>query len=361
MEKLYNKLLIIDGSYMLHRQLHVGNLWELNNGAQKTGGIFGFLRSLGSVIRKVPAGYYPVVCWDSGLSPARLEVFSNYKCHDDKLFESKLLEDAQTALSGGTVEGAQDYLDLLKAKMEELKSMGDSLEAAPDEDYMYQYRSQRNDIIDLLGDLGIASIKVPDWEGDDLMTLLTRLSHKSIIVTDDSDLRQLVSEDVTVMRVLKGVSFVTIKDLLNEGLSSAHDIAKIKAITGDSSDNVPQLVKRLGYSTASKVVEVINEYHDNPDEYLDALKIKFANKAVVQEFIKCHDNYLRNLKLVDLSYVPNDDTTITILINEVSKLLKVNYLSAVAKLGRYSITEVPVDEIISYAVSSHDEVMSSGD
>lgn len=354
-DKLYTKLLIIDGSYMLHRNLHVANLWELTNGVQRTGGVFGFLRSLSSVIKSAPAGYYPVVCWDKGLSNDRLKIHPNYKWQLDRTFEDKLLKDAKVALDEGKLPEAQDaYIELIKSKMEELRNMEGMIQAAPEDDYLYQYRSQRTDIIELLSYLGVVSILVEGWEGDDLMTLLTRLSEKSIIVTDDSDLQQLITEDIQVMKVLKGTSFVTLENILDDDLNDARDIAKIKAITGDSSDNVPQLVKGVGYVTAKSIVKVIDEYNDDPTRYLEALKARFANKSGIMKFIDTHDKYLDNLKLVDLSYVPNDESVISFMINELSGDLRVNYLAALSRLGTLGITQVPLDEIISYSVSSRE-------
>lgn len=348
-------LLIIDGSYMLHRNLHVSNLWELNNGIQRTGGVFGFLRSLGSVINSAPAGFYPVVCWDKGLSPARLDVFPNYKWHKDREFESKLISDATEMLRGNNLKGdvTQDYMDQVKLKMKELSEMKETIPASPDDDYLYQYSTQRNMIIEILAHLGVASVLVNGWEGDDLMTLLTRMSTESIIVTDDSDLQQLISDNIKVMKVLKGVSFVTLDDIKNEGYRDARDVAKVKAITGDSSDNVPQIVPRLGYKTAQVIVKVINEFNDNPDEYLKALQVRFSNKTVIQEFVKCHNDYLRNLKLVDLSYVPDDISVINHIYNILFSELRVNYLGAISKLGQLQIAQVPVDIIITYSVSSY--------
>ena len=47
MDIKYNRVLIIDGSYMLHRTLSQPNNWDLiNSKGKRTGGIFGVLRSL---------------------------------------------------------------------------------------------------------------------------------------------------------------------------------------------------------------------------------------------------------------------------------------------------------------------------
>ena len=78
-DKIFNKVLIIDGSYMIHRSLHIPEVFELKcSSGERTGGIFGFLRTLSSELR-ICGDYFPVVCFDEGLAPRRLAADPNYK------------------------------------------------------------------------------------------------------------------------------------------------------------------------------------------------------------------------------------------------------------------------------------------
>lgn len=358
---LFNKLLIIDASYMLHRQLHVQNLWDLKTSeGQRTGGIFGFLRSLNKAISDAPKGYYPVCVWDSGLSQRRLAVYPNYKHYEDNKFDEEVTQVAESVIKGEEfpdIIDDENYLVALQNKIKELMENTDKPKESPEDDYLYQYRTQRNLLIDILNNLGVKSIKYPGTEGDDLQYLLSKMTESSIIVTDDSDLQQLVSPNVSIMKVLKGTTFVTWRTIIEDWkLPDASHLARVKAIVGDSSDNVPQLVKGLGEVTANKVVDVINEFNQNPEEYLPALRVRYANKPVIQKFIKCHDNYLRNLQLVDLQLVEEDQDIITYLINELSTSIKVDYMGALSKLGKLEIANVPVDEIIQFSVASYSSI-----
>ena len=47
MNQLFNRILIFDGSYALHRSLSVPNNWDMiNSKGKRTGGIFGTLRTI---------------------------------------------------------------------------------------------------------------------------------------------------------------------------------------------------------------------------------------------------------------------------------------------------------------------------
>ena len=82
---ILNKICIFDGSYLLHRQLKQTNLFELRNSElERTGGIYGFLNSFQKEI-KHNKEYFPIVCWDDGVSDRRLALYNNYKKHEDKL------------------------------------------------------------------------------------------------------------------------------------------------------------------------------------------------------------------------------------------------------------------------------------
>ena len=203
MEPRLNKVLIIDGSYMIHRALKVQELWDLKakSTGLRTGGIFGFLRSLNYEFKGYD--YYPVVTWDSGLAQRRVEVYDKYKKHHLRTADRLLHQCSNEAdLSIKLEETFQDESTL----NEVIRSVRDTLSAGrietmnklDEDDYRAQYRRQRDILITILHALGVPSIKINGWEGDDLMVLLTRLSKESIVMTDDKDLIQLISPDVQI-------------------------------------------------------------------------------------------------------------------------------------------------------------------
>ena len=92
MEVYLNKVLIVDGSYALHRALHVPGLQDLcTSTGVKSGGVYGFFKILQSEIKKLP-GYFPIVCWDKGLSQRRIDIYQDYKNHLNRLETNRLIE-----------------------------------------------------------------------------------------------------------------------------------------------------------------------------------------------------------------------------------------------------------------------------
>ena len=60
MEKLYQRLLIFDGSHCLHRAICEPHLWEMKNyNGQRTGGIYGTLQTI--LKESGTFNYFPVV------------------------------------------------------------------------------------------------------------------------------------------------------------------------------------------------------------------------------------------------------------------------------------------------------------
>ena len=90
-EKLYQRLLIFDGSHALHRSICEPHLWEMRNYAgQRTGGIYGTLQTI--LKESSTFNYFPVVVFDGHLSQRRLEIYPNYKKHEDKQLLQESLE-----------------------------------------------------------------------------------------------------------------------------------------------------------------------------------------------------------------------------------------------------------------------------
>jgi DNA polymerase I len=110
----------------------------------------------------------------------------------------------------------------------------------------------------LLPAMGIPSMTSPGYEADDVMGTLARLSTarglRSIIVSTDRDLLQLVREGVEVY--VPGSNPLRIGDV--DGVQRRmgvppHAITTLKALAGDPSDNIPG-VKGIGVKTAASLV-----------------------------------------------------------------------------------------------------------
>lgn len=319
MEELYNKVLCVDGSYMLHRNLHVPNLFNLENSRhEKTGGIFGFLRTLSIEIKK-NGNYFPIVTFDQGQSLRRLSVDPDYKNHAQRtLTESVVL----------TPEEAHD-------------------------DYITQYRRQRNKLMEILPLFGIPCLKFMNWEGDDLLYILSKMSKDPIVLTDDRDMLQLLSDKCRVRRPMADEMWTLESFLSDRGLNDIYDFVIYKAVEGDSSDSIPGSCKGIGSKSANEFIKLIHcfdsdfcGYPDNEDsmkELCESNNIKYK-KAYLNFDI---DRFIKNMELVDLGRVEVPDDIYESIKATISNCRsQSNYFKAIAMLNELEIKEFSVDELM---------------
>lgn len=283
MEINFNRVMIYDGSYLLHRNLSQPNQWEMiNSKGKRTGGIYGVLRSI--IKESKDYNFYPVVIFDGGLSKRRLNIYPNYK----KNIERQAL---------------------LECKEEDLTE-----EQLFDLEFKREYSTQRNDLMQLLPLFGIPVIRINDWEGDDLIYILSKMSKNSIVVSDDKDILQLVYEDdnrrCKIWRPMKeelwDINTLQEKDM---------DIQKYigcKCIVGDPSDNIPSACFQVGEKTAPGLYELytksINIGFPKNEEDLTK-KCKDLNVPKRKAYLNFNeDQFLTNVLLTDLRLIDEDVT-----------------------------------------------------
>ncbi len=125
--------------------------------------------------------------------------------------------------------------------------------ATPDE-----FRGQIDITKEVLGALGITVLAEEGFEADDVIaTLATQAEHagyRVLVVTGDRDSLQLVSDDVTVLYPIKGVSELT--RFTPEAVVAKYGLTPqqypdFAALRGDPSDNLPG-IPGVGEKTATK-------------------------------------------------------------------------------------------------------------
>ncbi len=179
-------------------------------------------------------------------------------------------------------------------------------ESAPDE-----LKSQFALIKDVLKVLGIHAIELDDFEGDDIIGSIAK--HRSndettiSIVTGDRDMLQLVDDKITVYLTKKGIKemLAVTKDNMQElyGYSPAQ-VVEMKALMGDSSDNIPG-VAGIGEKTALKL---ISEYQslDGVYEHIEAIKGKMKEKLETQKEMAYLSKTLATIK-TDLEFTEENE------------------------------------------------------
>ena len=121
-----------------------------------------------------------------------------------------------------------------------------------------ELRSQFPLIKDLLREMGILVIEEDGIEADDIIgTAAKSIEGEKIILSGDRDLLQLISPDTEVWLTIKGVTLLNKVNLsnlkLNFEISRPDQIIELKALMGDSSDNIPG-VAGIGEKTALKLL-----------------------------------------------------------------------------------------------------------
>lgn len=129
--------------------------------------------------------------------------------------------------------------------------------AATPEDLIPQFPALKS----LLRSMGIAVCECPRYEADDILGTISKIAEKegvsALIVTGDRDALQLISDTTKVMLTKKGITETVLYDkerlMEDYGLTPAHMI-DLKALMGDSSDNIPG-IKGVGEKTAKSLLE----------------------------------------------------------------------------------------------------------
>ncbi len=231
-----NRLVLIDGKSVFYRGYYaMGNL-SLPDGTP-TGGIYGFAAISMAIVDKLNPTKI-VVAWDSKTSTAkRKALFDGYK-------------------AGRIKPGADFYAQIPLLK-------------------------------ELITGLGWSFIELPDYEADDIIGTLSREAdeagnYETYIISSDLDMLQIVDKNTHMWRILKG--FTNIEQIDIKEIEQKYGIKKpqfldLKALKGDSSDNIPG-VPGIGEKTATKL---LNEYgsldniYQNLDNISGATKYKLEN------------------------------------------------------------------------------------
>lgn len=286
MDQLFNRILIFDGSYALHRSLSVPNNWDMiNSKGKRTGGIFGTLRTIQKELKDY--NFFPVVVFDGGLSKRRLDIYPNYK------------------------------RNLERQALLECKEEDKTEEQLLDEEFRREYSTQRNDLIQLLPLFGIPCIRLDQWEGDDLIYIISKMTKNSIVVSDDKDLIQLIralpNAELRTCRIRRPLrdEFLDMQSLKDKGLNIEEYIG-CKSIVGDPSDNIPSACFQVGEKTApglfelyKKVTETNSIFPENEDQLTKACKqFNIQKRKAYLNFNETQ--FLNNLLLTDLSLVDNE-------------------------------------------------------
>lgn len=139
---------------------------------------------------------------------------------------------------------------------------------------------------ELLTKMDITILEKEGYEADDIIGTLAKMGKlkgfQTEIITGDRDAFQLVDDDITILYTKKGITDLEIvnKAWIEEkyGLKPA-DLIELKALMGDSSDNIPGIAG-IGEKTGIKLVKEfgsLESLYSRIDELKGKQKEKLAN------------------------------------------------------------------------------------
>lgn len=219
------KLMLIDGNSLLYRAFYALPLLHNSEGIY-TNGVYGFLTMFNRITKEEKPSHI-LVAFDKDRHTFRSDIYKEYKANRS---------------------------------------------APPDE-----LRGQFQLLREVLRALNVDFIDYAGYEADDLIGTFSKLAevnnYETVILTGDADTLQLVSDDVSVLMTKKGITETELYNpaqVLEKWEVAPEQMIEIKALMGDSSDNIPG-VPGVGVKTA---VKLIKEYNNLENVYANLADIK---------------------------------------------------------------------------------------
>ena len=234
--KTYNTLLI-DGSNILELSLAADK--TLSSSGLEIGGIFTFLLQIKIMLQKGNFKYVYVM-WD-GIKSGQLRknIYSEYKSNRDKEFDEE-----------GLSPYMQEVNNRLKSMQNYIFKQKDPMKLAEKKKHKDLFYWQRDIVMECLEELFIRQCMCDYTEADDLIGYYVshkRPNERIVIVSNDRDLTQLISDDVIVyVQSLK--KFINTKNHTDVMGYDYQNVVLKKMICGDASDNIKG-IKGVGEKT----------------------------------------------------------------------------------------------------------------
>lgn len=282
-----NRILVVDGLNTFIRTWT--NMPNMNDDGDHVGGVVGFLKSIGAVIRDLRITRCIIVFDGKNGSQNRKKQYSGYKAQR----------------TGNKLRVNRQYKDMMS-----------------DEDESVSMKRQFVWLNDILNYLPVTTMIYDGVEADDVISYIsTELRNESdeiIILSTDKDFLQLVNEKTFVWSPVKKKLYDTklVKD--EYGLESKN-LLLYRILDGDSSDNIPG-IKGCGLKTILKrFPELSSSENITVDEFLKLTEEKNNQSngkiQVYKNILENRDTIYLNEKLMQLS-----DT-------DISGIIKMNILT----------------------------------
>ena len=290
--KKHDRVLIIDGLNLFLRNFAVMNV--VNEQGVHIGGLGGFLRSLGFLIKTIQPTSAYIVFDGVGSSVNRKNLLPEYKSNRN---------------TGKLVNWeAFDNID--------------------DEDDAKVNQISR--VIHYLKCLPVKTLSIDKVEADDIIAYLSKdlvdkHNSKVFIVSSDKDFLQLVNSNITVYRPIEKEFFTPEKVKVKFEIPPENFIL-YKTLMGDNSDKIPG-VKGLGPGKLFKLFPELKTHRLVLDDIFEICEAKHKEHIIYSRILFETESVLKNYKLMNLSNPMVDDNeklVIEELVNDIAPKLQVD-------------------------------------
>jgi DNA polymerase-1 len=263
--KKHDKVLLIDGLNLFFRNFAMMNM--VNPDGIHIGGLGGFFRSLGAMIRQTQPTSVYVVFDGAGSTTNRKNLLSEYK--------------GKRNLQRITNWDAFDSLE------EEHDSKVDQIVR----------------VIQYLKLLPVKTTIIDKVEADDIIAVLSKklvekYNSTCFIVSSDKDFLQLVTDKIILYRPMEK-EYYTPKVVKEKFGVSPQNFILYKTLLGDNSDNIPG-VKGLGVKGIFKKFPELQEQDLTLDNIFEISTRKFKDHVVYSRIIQDQDKIETSYKVMDL-------------------------------------------------------------
>ena len=307
---LNDRVLIIDGMNTFIRSFAA--IPTMDENGNHIGGVTGFLKSVGYVIRKFKPSRVYVIFDGKGGSKRRREIYPDYKSGRKPLTRLNRTYDMTTE---------QDEQDLMRY---ELVIVAKALMKLP-----------------------ITTITLDYVEADDIISYIAQHvvedGGESIIYSTDKDFLQLVGDGIKVWNPVRKKTYIP-ETVLEDYTIHPNNFLLYRALTGDTSDNLPG-IKGLGMKTLLKFMPgFVTEEKLTLD---DVITVAESSKSkVILKIVDQKENIQRNLILMSLLSVMMSDN------NKLKVLNKINKPQLFLK--KYDLTKLLIETNILPSMQNYD-------
>jgi len=271
--KYNDKILFVDGLNTFIRNWCA--IPTLNENGNHVGGVTGFLKSIGAVIRYLKPTRVVLIFDGVGGSQRRRKLYPQYKAQRKPIVHVNRTYDLETP------EQSQENRN-----------------------------NQLVALMNMLIHLPVTLISIDNVEADDVIAYASewtvKQGGKAIILSTDKDFYQMISEHIHLWHPIKKKNY-TIETVVEDYKILPDNFVLYRALTGDKSDNVPG-VKGIGEikpngKTASKLLKYYPEFSTHSIDlkfiYERAEKHQKESK-LYQSILNSKDIIERNLTLMTL-------------------------------------------------------------